>query len=140
MPLECLLYHSRALVPDTPENNNAILASCSRNNLMVGVTGFLHREQGHFLQYLEGSADALDEVIGRIRRDTRHTDVTVMIRGPIATRQLPDWQMGFVDGSVLSLVDVAGNAAGEIDFSTADPADLMHFVFENADNLSAEAA
>lgn len=136
MPLDYILYHSRALIPDEPGAHNKILNACKRNNYQSNITGFLHREEGFFLQYLEGESEVLDLLLDTIAKDPRHTDVTIVLREKLCARRLPDWQMGFVDADQLALVDLVGTVDGKIDIKSADPNELIDFVIENADSLT----
>lgn len=138
MDLSFLIYHSRALLPAKPEFHNSILAASLSNNERLGVTGFLHREDQNFVQYLEGDRAALDELVSLIRSDPRHTDFTVVAEGQLPVRQLPEWQMGFVDGEQLSLVDLVGVEGGQMQIKAADPMELVEFVVSNADRLCGE--
>ncbi|MCH2077554.1 MAG: BLUF domain-containing protein [Rhodobacteraceae bacterium] len=139
MDLKFLLYFSHALIDDDPHEHNKILQACHKRNVPIGLTGFLHREGDFFVQYLEGPEDQLNNAMQRISKDPRHTDVQVAIEGPLEARQLPDWQMGFVNGEQLSLIDVVGMRDGKLDIKSADPWDLVEFVLENADALSEQA-
>lgn len=138
MSLEYILYHSRALIPPEPAAHNAILDKCRVNNSARDVTGFLHREEDFFLQYLEGPSAQLDALLSIIGKDDRHSDVQIILREPLQARRLPDWQMGFVNGDQMALVDVVGTTDGKLDIKTAHPEDLIDFVIDNADSLSGE--
>ncbi|MEM6309611.1 MAG: BLUF domain-containing protein [Pseudomonadota bacterium] len=138
MSLEYILYYSRALIPAEPAAHNAILDTCRVNNSARDVTGFLHREENFFLQYLEGPSSELDALLNIIGKDDRHSDVQIILREPLQTRRLPDWQMGFVNGDQMALVDVIGTDDGELSIKTAHPDDLIDFIIENADSLSGE--
>ena len=135
MPLSYLIYHSRALLPPDPGFHNDILEACQRNNARLGVTGFLHREEDFFVQYLEGEAEALEAILPRIKSDPRHSNFTAVAEGALVLRRLPDWQMGFVDGDQLSLVELVGVEDGQIRIKSADPMELVDFVVSNADRL-----
>lgn len=133
--LKYLLYKSKALIDETSPEHNAILRSCQSNNGASGVSGFLHREDGFFLQYLEGPDDALDQTFDRITKDSRHTDVETIATAPLAKQHLPDWQMGFVAGDQLSLRDLLDVSEGELHLTTIDPMDLVFFMVANAEFL-----
>ncbi|MEO0632599.1 MAG: BLUF domain-containing protein [Pseudomonadota bacterium] len=136
--LGCPLCHGHALVPDDLAEHIAIRATCKRNNDQTDITGILHREDDFFVQDLEGIDDVLDASMARISADPRHADITVVYRSNLITRRLPDWQMGFVDGRQLSLIDVVGVRNGKFDIKVADPVDLIDFVINNADALCGE--
>jgi len=97
--LHRVLYCSRNLIPGTPEavaaDIRSILATSRRNNTRDGIAGGLLFSEGCFAQVLEGPLDAVESAFERIQCDERHSDVTVLQSGPIATRGFPDWSMAF---------------------------------------------
>ncbi len=70
-----------------------ILESATRNNAVMGITGFLLYNGRNFLQLVEGEQAALLSLMVTLRRDVRHSGVTVMIDEPIAERCCPEWRM-----------------------------------------------
>ena len=97
--LHRVLYCSRNLIPGTSETVAAdirsILAVSRRNNARDCITGGLLFSKGCFAQVLEGPLHAVEGAFERIQCDERHSDVTVLQSGPIATRDFPDWSMAF---------------------------------------------
>jgi Sensors of blue-light using FAD len=76
------------------------IARCSlRRNRENGVTGALYYDDAQFFQVIEGDEAAVRALFDRIRRDARHTDVTVLSEGPVSERLFPDWAMKFLDGA-----------------------------------------
>ena len=71
----------------------AILAKAVENNSYIGVSGILLAFQDGFLQALEGSAPAVDAVLGKVRDDRRHRAVRVLDRMPITEREFGQWAM-----------------------------------------------
>lgn len=132
------LYRSDALVPDTPEVHNDILTVSKRNNEAANVTGFLHREGNHFVQYLEGPKTQVFDTLFRIGRDTRHENFEILRSGPAPKRMLPDWQMGFTHPSQLSLRDLLCASEDDLDLHAMDPFDLVVFLVHNATALRKE--
>jgi hypothetical protein len=59
MDIHFVLYRSRARRKLTQQIMIDILAQSLRNNPQDGLTGFLHTERDHFLQYLEGPSRPL---------------------------------------------------------------------------------
>ena len=53
--------------------------------------------EGSFFQVLEGESEKVGSLLEIIKRDERHTKVTVIIREPIAKRSFGDWTMGYAD-------------------------------------------
>lgn len=119
--LHRVLYCSRNLIPGTPEavaaDIRSILATSRSNNARDGITGGLLFSEGCFAQVLEGPLDAVESTFERIQCDERHSDVTVLQSGPIATRDFPDWSMAFAgpdaaDGPITG-VQMADAFAGQ---------------------------
>jgi hypothetical protein len=96
---------------------DAIVDWSQRHNREVGVTGALVFTEKRFAQYLEGPADAVDALMGRILQDPRHRDIELVFRRPILRRHFATWALAyagpstFVAGHVLSLVDARGVTA-----------------------------
>lgn len=133
--MKYLLYKSKALIEETSAEHDTILHTCRKRNGDCGISGFLHREDGFFLQYLEGPDDAVDETYARIAQDTRHSDVETIATGPLKKHYLPDWQMGFVAGDQLSLRDLLEVSDGDLHITAVDPLDLVTFMVTNAEFL-----
>ncbi|TKW66101.1 MAG: BLUF domain-containing protein [Paracoccus denitrificans] len=105
MALSHILYRSLGRVDRFSRDCDEILTSARARNLEYGLTGFLHGEDGVFLQWLEGPLDALNYVTDLILSDSRHREITIFSRGGIETRQFPDWAMGFSTGESAPLFD-----------------------------------
>jgi hypothetical protein len=94
-----LLYASRAVERIDDGLLKAILERSRANNLERGITGVLcaHPESNVFLQALEGSRAAVNQLYVAIARDPRHRDVTLLDYAEIDERRFPSWLMGCVD-------------------------------------------
>jgi len=64
-------------------------------NLEHDITGLLLYGREHFYQILEGGMLNVGNLFGRIRRDKRHLDVTLIAERDIETRAFSNWWMGF---------------------------------------------
>ena len=132
------LYYSKALLPNLPESHNDVLTVSQRNNRRDQITGFLHREQDHFIQYLEGPKTNLFDALQRIGRDPRHTEFSIKHFGPAERRMLAGWDMGFSDASQLSLSELLDTSDGALEIRSMDPFDLVVFVVHNAQVLQSQ--
>jgi len=72
-----------------------ILARSRHNNAEAGITGMLVYTDGMFVQAVEGDETAVEALLARLPADTRHRDIVVIARYPVAARQFADWSMGF---------------------------------------------
>ncbi len=92
--LERMVYCSRATVPTSSLLLiSDILATSQRNNDRDGLTGGLAISDGWYLQVVEGNGAALDRLLARLEKDSRHTDIAVLERRPIAGRLFSGWSM-----------------------------------------------
>jgi len=93
-----LLYASRARDPITDETLLSILAQSRKNNPESGVTGVLCVGHGNvFIQVLEGGRGEVNQLYGKVLRDDRHIDVTLLEYSEISERRFSGWRMGRVD-------------------------------------------
>ena len=60
-----------------------------------GITGMLVYSDDVFVQVLEGQREIISSLYERIEQDERHTSVTIIASGELATRRFSDWSMGF---------------------------------------------
>lgn len=95
-----LVYISTVRQPFGDADCEQILAASRRNNARDGITGLLVVGGNRFLQLLEGPADAVDRCFTRIGADPRHFAVVTLDRREVATRQCPQWAMGYQAGGV----------------------------------------
>ena len=90
-----LLYASRA-VDDSPQSIDTILAQARVHNTACGITGILCYGNGVFLQGIEGSRTAVNDLYGHIPKDPRHKDVELLYFEEIVERCFGGWTMGQV--------------------------------------------
>jgi hypothetical protein len=108
--MECsLLYVSRStIVREQLAVEMARIVAISRaHNAAAGITGGLVRAGPYFAQLLEGSTEAVKTLMGRIDRDPRHTDVSVVRVAASTKRQLPDWSMAYAGESTYVAKQIA---------------------------------
>jgi hypothetical protein len=110
-----IIYSSKATPGFTEHQIPALLDAARTANAARDVTGMLLYIDGNFFQILEGAKATVAEVFERIRRDSRHSRVTQIIREPIVERSFGEWTMGF---STLGLEEIKQHI-GENDFFTS---------------------
>jgi len=103
-----ITYVSRESSDLTSDELLALLSQCHRNNPGRGLTGMLLHGNGTFLQVLEGEDRVVDSLMTVIASDPRHTDVKIVRRESVVTRQYADWSMGFERVTDQTLQSVAG--------------------------------
>lgn len=95
MKIYFLVYVSIAS-PDLTEQQLVDILKVSRdNNTRDDITGMLLYKDGRFMQLLEGSETSVCAAYGRIARDARHRDATILLEGATDERDFVDWSMGF---------------------------------------------
>ena len=90
-----LLYVSSSVGHVSDDEIAQILHAARANNLAGGITGMLLYCDGNFLQLLEGEDVAVQRTFDRIRRNPRHTDVTILLDEKVTERAFAEWSMGF---------------------------------------------
>lgn len=91
--MQALVYVSVASQLPRPRSIDAIVATANRVNPKLGITGMLLWSDIRFAQLIEGPADSLDLLYGRLLVDPRHHDLKLLSRWDIASRLFPDWAM-----------------------------------------------
>ena len=89
------IYTSRSLISE--DQKSQLLAECREKNPKNDVTGVLVSHEEKFLQVLEGPASHIRTLIGKIEKDSRHTEFHLIGISPISHRNLSDWSMAAVN-------------------------------------------
>ena len=90
-----IVYVSVANKPFEEKALLQLLAKCRASNTERQISGQLIYSDGTFMQVLEGPEKEVDDTYARIKKDTRHNNITLLERSSIDERQFPDWSMGF---------------------------------------------
>lgn len=96
MELKALTYTSWARPSISDEDVASILGSARTNNPLEGLTGLLIFNGGAFMQILEGSESAVDDMAARLRGDNRHSNFFVREERLISERTFSDWSMAYL--------------------------------------------
>jgi hypothetical protein len=91
-----LLYVSRSVKAETPEETESILSSSREHNINNGITGVLCFGGGIYLQAIEGGRKQVNALYTHIVKDPRHQDVVILAYEEIAERRFGGWTMGHV--------------------------------------------
>jgi hypothetical protein len=92
-----LVYVSKSSLRFSQRDLTDLLTQSRDANLVGGTTGLLLYVDGNFMQLLEGDRKRIEELMVRIKRDSRHNDVNILEEGLISERSFPDWSMAFLD-------------------------------------------
>lgn len=96
MPLKALTYTSLARLDVTTDDLLAIQHVARLRNALDGISGLLIFNGTHFLQVIEGMPDAIDDLVGRLRADTRHHGLEIRDERLVEDRSFPDWSMELI--------------------------------------------
>lgn len=93
--LHRLIYASRPANDEAAGEDQVaeIIRASIRNNRAAAITGLLLVHDGWFVQALEGPHQAVMTTYGRILKDARHRDATVIAAGSTYERGFADWNM-----------------------------------------------
>ena len=120
MKLKTTTYTSLARLDLTADDIEAIHRTAREVNALEGITGLLVFNGTHFLQIVEGSPQAVDELIERLRRDPRHNGIEIRDQREIAERSFPDWSMELVRVSA-SYFEAKETVSERLPGSVAEP-------------------
>lgn len=90
-----LVYISHASRPLHESDLLDILYKSRHNNKKLHITGMLLYLNDKFIQVLEGKFDEVKALFEKIKEDTRHQRISVMLEGESAHRIFKNWSMGF---------------------------------------------
>ena len=93
MRLKTLTYTSRARLDLTEQDLSDIHQAARHLNALDGVTGLLLFDGTRFLQIIEGSEEAIDNLVERLRMDPRHSAFEVRDEREVDRRSFEDWAM-----------------------------------------------
>lgn len=74
-----------------------IIRQAAPRNGIEGITGLLYAEGDAFLQVIEGSHEAIADLLDRLGQDERHRDLRILVDREIDDREFGDWTMAFRD-------------------------------------------
>lgn len=113
--LMSLIYASRASEHFHEHEIPELLQRARIANAKQEITGMLLYIEGAFLQVLEGEPEIVDAAFGRILKDSRHGELTVLGRESSPARAYEGWTMMH---KTLDPVE-AGELIGELDRFTS---------------------
>ena len=102
------VYTSAAIQPMPKSKLYKILVDSRVRNKLADVTGLLVYVDGTFLQLLEDEQEIVSNLLDKISKDPRHTDVKVVYKTGVERRTFNDWQMAYVSPSPKELATWAG--------------------------------
>ncbi|MCK6603396.1 MAG: BLUF domain-containing protein [Ignavibacteriaceae bacterium] len=125
------VYLSKASEGTDTAAIKSIVEKSKENNLNSGISGILFYKDGYYMQYLEGSREAVDSLMTAIKSDTRNTEVKEVLSG-VSRDKLFSGSMEFIDLENISGQESAlhGVKAEEISLTglTQDTALVMDFI------------
>ena len=96
MSLKSLTYTSHASLDLDAADVERIQRTARELNALDGTTGLLIFNGTHFLQVIEGTPEAIDDLVERLRRDPRHHGLEIRDQRSIEERSFPSWSMELV--------------------------------------------
>jgi hypothetical protein len=96
MQFKCVTYTSLAALDLDEDQLRSIHDAALGLNGIDGISGMLLFNGTHFLQWIEGPPDAIDELIVRLRQDPRHSGFEIRDERMIDERVFGDWSMKLV--------------------------------------------
>tara|TARA_B110000090_G_C12950046_1_gene280746 strand:+ start:29 stop:460 length:432 start_codon:yes stop_codon:yes gene_type:complete len=95
-----IVYGSTANRDLTAKDNSNILETSLDFNEKNDVSGCLIYHNHRFVQILEGDKTIVEELYLNIKKDKRHSDVTLLYNPSKRERTFSNWSMAFIDLSI----------------------------------------
>ncbi len=102
--LRSLSYLSKATRVLNVKEVHELARAAAETNAKLGITGYLYAHTGHYFQYLEGPAPALNELMASITKDDRHRILHQHDLGKVKARRFEGWSMRYLPASALSKI------------------------------------
>lgn len=96
MQFKSVTYTSLAALDLNDEQLRAIHEEAQSLNGIDGISGLLLFNGTHFLQWIEGPPEAVDELVERLRRDHRHSAFEIRDERMADERIFGGWSMQLV--------------------------------------------
>ena len=133
MTLKSLAYTSLARLDLTAEDLQDIHRAARESNALDGITGLLIFNGTRFLQIIEGSRQAIDDLVERLRRDPRHSGFEIRDERVIEQRSFPDWSMELVRVEA-SYFEAKETVRDQLPSTIAEP--VRHQIFRLTEAIS----
>ena len=90
-----LVYYSISNIELTSEVMTSILVSAREYNSKNNITGCLLFHNKVFLQLLEGDDEVVLNLYEAIKKDKRHSNITLLVKEIVQENMFPGWSMAF---------------------------------------------
>ena len=99
-----IVYWSKASLSFELNDLLKLAKEAMLKNEQYDVTGFLQYKNNVFFQYLEGTSDNLNSIIGSISKDPRHQILRIIQLPSEQERLFSKWKMRYVEEDLISPV------------------------------------
>jgi hypothetical protein len=140
------IYLSRANRAFSHEELESMCVSFAAANQERNITGVLLRIGNYFVQVLEGEEVVVNELMRKIRLDSRHGAVTTLLEQPDTERAFADWSMNLIDCETtyyvnfLMLLELRKQIASMISATHARQEQFSTLVLELVNSIRASAS
>lgn len=100
--MQATVYVSQTRVGFDEAELIALAQLAAAKNAHFGISGYLYFERERFVQYIEGPADALAQLMKNIAADDRHQVLRTVQQALPGARRFPDWHMKQIDRAMLN--------------------------------------
>ena len=88
-----LIYYSSVGNIKSMADIQEILDKSQKNNAAKSISGMLYFDDNYFIQVLEGDRKLLSELMFKISKDERHTNIVIVNMTEISQRMFSKWSM-----------------------------------------------
>lgn len=107
-PLTHIIYISKAAPLMNDGRLKELVSRARANNAALGITSVMVQCETRILQILEGNPDTVEAVYGRIARDKRHFDVSLLVQEEAQQRIFDNCALGLAVLSPQRIASLVG--------------------------------
>lgn len=125
-----LLYASWSAPSLEVSSIAGLVQDARKKNRWLGITSLLAFDGERFCQIVEGETEAVNNLLGTIRNDSRHHGYAVLHAGVRrGTRRFPQWHMAFAMHDLGTLDGAIAHRTGEqmVEYLQATPLSRIDF-------------
>lgn len=115
--MKCIVYVSSAQVAFDERKLDDLARGASKSNRRREITGYLFFQRNTFIQYIEGNASQVTELMSKIALDERHHVVYQMDRADLVERRFPNWWMRYLTPEEMGEINLEKILADELNLA-----------------------
>lgn len=99
MLMKAIIYISEAKIEFNETSLRELVEKSAAHNRSNSVTGYMWLKKNQFVQYIEGEAEDLNNLMLRIKQDVRHKVIYQVEDDNLNYQRFPNWHMRHIESA-----------------------------------------